>query len=158
MSELTPASPGDDATERAVQPVDLRDWVDFSQAEARQVRVFATDQLTQDLLCVEPQQATNVLVYERADVVYTVIGGRAWFVTDQGEAGLDPLASVLVPAGVHHGIDNRGTDPLIVLAVASPPDDDRGADRPLVRLANAVREPDTTGSVGRRLRAFLAGQ
>ncbi len=151
MTDDTPAG-------REVQPVDLRDWVDFSRAEARRTRVFATATLVQDLWCVEPQQATAVLVYADADVTYTVLGGRAWFVTDQGEAGLDPLASVLVPAGVHHGIDNRGSDPLIVLAVGAPPDEDRGADRPLVRLANAVREDDTTGAVGARLRRFLAGQ
>ncbi len=157
MSEPEPPTLPDTDPSGAVQPVDLRDWVDFSTAEARRVRVFATASLTQDLWCIEPQQATNVLRYDGVDVVYTVIGGRSWFVTEQGEAGLDPLASVLVPAGVTHGIDNRGTDPLIVLAVASPPAGDGDTDEPLTRLANAVRPADTTGGIGARLRAFLAG-
>ena len=141
-----------------VQPVDLRDWVVFDTEQATRVRVFATASLTHDLWCLEPQQATSVLRYGTADVTYTVLGGRAWFVTEQGEAGLDPLASLLVPAGVTHGIDNRGADPLIVLAVGAPPDDDEGAGAPLTRLATAVRPRDTNGSVGQRLRAFLAGQ
>lgn len=149
-----PEPPG----EREVMPVDLRDWVDFSMEEARRVRVFATPSLAQDLWCVEPQQATSVLRYEDADLTYTVLGGRCWFVTDQGEVGLDALASVLVPAGVAHGLDNRGTDPLIVLAASAPPSTGGGPDRPLTRLAEAIRPDDTTGGIGRRLREFLAGQ
>jgi|GEM_PF-803714 len=141
-----------------VQPVDLRDWVSFDTEQATRVRVFATASLTHDLWCLEPQQATSVLRYGTADVTYTVLGGRAWFVTEQGEAGLEPLASLLVPAGVTHGIDNRGADPLIVLAAGAPPDDDETAGAPLTRLATAVRPRDTTGSIGQRLRAFLAGQ
>jgi quercetin dioxygenase-like cupin family protein len=54
-------------------------------------------------------------------VTYTVIAGRSWFVTEDGEIGLDPLGSMLVPPGDAHGIDNRAPDPLIVLAVSSPP-------------------------------------
>lgn len=140
-----------------VLPVDLRDWVDFSTESARRVRVFRTDALQQDLWCVEPQQATEVLRYADTDVTYTVLGGRAWFVTEQGEAGLDPLASLLVPAGVTHGIDNRGADPLIVLAVGGPPGDSGGPDEPLTNLARAVRPSDSSGSVLERIRRFVAG-
>lgn len=139
----------------AVVPVDLRDWVDFSTEQATRVRVFATPSLTHDLWCIEPQQATTVLRYGATDVTYTVIGGRAWFVTEQGEAGLEPLASLLVPAGVTHGIDNRGADPLIVLAAAGPPADDEGPGTPLTSLARAIRPADTTGAVGSRFRRFL---
>lgn len=138
-----------------VRPVDLRDWVDFDRSHATRVRVFRTDALSQDLWCLEPQQATAVLRHGEADITYTVLGGRAWFVTEQGEAGLDPLASLLVPAGVTHGIDNRGADPLIVLAVAGPPSDDEQPGRPLTTLAEAVRPADTTGTVGSRLRRFI---
>ncbi len=140
-----------------VLPVDLRDWVDFSVDAARRVRVFRTEALQQDLWCIEPQQATEVLRYEATDVTYTVLAGRAWFVTEQGDAGLDPLASLLVPAGVTHGIDNRAADPLVVLAVGSPPGDIVEPDEPLTRLGAAVREADTTGGVGRRLMQFLQG-
>jgi len=140
-----------------VLPVDLRDWVDFSTAQARRVRIFSTVSLQQDLWCLEPRQATEVLRYAATDVTYTVVGGRAWFVTDQGEAGLDPLASLLVPAGVTHGIDNRGADPLIVLAVGGPPGEYEEPDQPLTNLARAVRPADTSGGVGERLRRFISG-
>lgn len=155
------AEPGEQLPETdptgEVMPVDLRDWVDFSVDEPRRVRVFRTDALQQDLWCLEPRQATPVLRYEETDVTYTVIGGRAWFVTEQGEAGLDPLASLLVPAGVTHGIDNREADPLIVLAVGAPPGDLQEPDQPLTNLARAVRTEDSTGGVGERIRRFLAG-
>ncbi len=155
--------PSDDALPDAeptgeVLPVDLRDWVDFSVDAARRIRVFRTDSLQQDLWCIEPQQASEVLRYEATDVTYTVLAGRAWFVTEQGDAGLDPLASLLVPAGVTHGIDNRAADPLVVLAVGSPPGDLVAPGEPLTRLGAAVREADTTGGVGRRLMEFLQGK
>jgi quercetin dioxygenase-like cupin family protein len=102
-------------------PVDLRDWVRFSTEAAVRVRVQRTAQLAVDLWCIEPQQATAVLRAE-GDVTYTVLAGRSWFVTEEGDIGLDPLGSMLVGRGVAHGIDNRAPDPLIVLAVSSPPD------------------------------------
>lgn len=102
-------------------PVDLRDWVRFSTTEAVRVRVQRTGQLAVDLWCIEPQQATEVLRAE-GDLTYTVLAGRSWFVTEDGDVGLDPLGSILIPRGVAHGIDNRAPDPLIVLAVSSPPD------------------------------------
>ena len=133
-----------------VRPVDLRDWVDFTRDEARRTRVFATDRLAHDLWCIEPQQSTGVLQYADTDVTYTVIGGRSWFVTEQGEIGLDPMGAVLVPAGVVHGIDNRGADPLIVAAVSAPPDD-ATADDPVGDGGAAVRDDAQHGRRRRRL-------
>jgi quercetin dioxygenase-like cupin family protein len=134
--EDTPDGPG-----TTVRPVDLRDWVDFSRKEARRTRVFATDQLAQDLWCIQPQQATPVLHHPDADVTYTVIAGRSWFVTDQGEIGLDPMGALLVPAGVVHGIDNRGADPLIVSASMAPPGGDP-EDQPVADTGAAIRDDE----------------
>lgn len=104
-----------------VRPVDLRDYAQFRPGSANRTRVFATDQLALDLWCVEPGASTGVLHHPAQDVTYTVIGGRSWFVTDDGEVGLDPMGALLVPADTVHGIDNRAPDPLIVLAVSAPP-------------------------------------
>lgn len=137
-----------------VRPVDLRDWVDFSRDRARRVRVLRGDALALDLWCIEPQQSTGVLQYAEADVTYTVIGGRSWFVTEQGEIGLDPLAAMMVPAGTLHGIDNRGADPLIVSAATAPPDPD-DEDDPVVDEAAAIRDDDQYGRVRRRLQGAV---
>ncbi|TVP69986.1 MAG: hypothetical protein EA340_06285 [Nitriliruptor sp.] len=104
-----------------VRPVDLRDYADFRRGPATRVRVFASEQLALDLLCIEPGASSGVLHHPDQDVTYTVIGGRSWFVTDDGELGLDPMGAMLVPADTVHGIDNRLPDPLIVLAAVAPP-------------------------------------
>lgn len=157
-SPETPGVPPDDAPDDAVpsvRAVDLRDYVDFSTAAARRVRVHATGALAVDLWCIEPQQATEVLLYDDIDVAYAVLGGRSWFVTDEGEIGLDPLGSLLVPAGVAHGIDNRGTDPLIVLASQSPPGE-QPQDAPVTTTGAAIR--GEIGGIARAVRTMLGGR
>jgi mannose-6-phosphate isomerase-like protein (cupin superfamily) len=151
-SDDAPTPTADEAPDRApsVRPVDLRDYVDFSRGEATRVRVFASDHLALDLWCVEPQQATPVLHLPDRDVTYTVVGGRSWFVTDDGEVGLDPLGAMLVPAGVVHGIDNRAPDPLIVVAVSSPPSDEAET-TPVSEEAAAVRYDPGPGALRRLL-------
>ncbi len=154
MDDHEPTSPVDQpaAAGGEVVPTDLRDWVRFDPDAAQRVRVLATDDLAVDLWCLEPQQATSVLMDDAVDIIYTVIGGRSWFVTDQGEVGLDPMGAMLVPAGVAHGIQNRGVDPLIVHAAASP--GGAGSDRPVVDTAEAIRT-DQPRRVSRAIRGLL---
>ncbi|MDP8960864.1 MAG: hypothetical protein M3N32_04510 [Actinomycetota bacterium] len=143
----------------AVRPVDLRDYAAFDRGAARRVRVFATDVITMDLWCLEPWQDTSVLHYEDVDVVYTVIGGNAWFATDQGELGLGPLGAILVPSGIAHGIGNRTADPVIVVASASPPDVPSGrvtTDEPVERTNRAVHRPGGRPSLADRLRGLIS--
>lgn len=154
MSDLHPPDVPDGPTPRptadAVRPVDLRDYVDFSADAARRTRVHVTARIAHDLWCIEPQQATPVLQYADTDVTYTVIGGRSWFVTDQGEVGLDPMGSLLVPAGVAHGIDNRGADPLIVAAVSAPPEAG-DEDAPVSDAGAAIRDDAQYGRARRKV-------
>ncbi len=138
----------------AVRPVDLRDYVAFHPDAAQRVRVFATPGLAVDLWCLEPQQSTPVIHDERADITYTVLGGKSWFVTEEGEIGLDPMGALLVPAGVVHGIDNRAPDPLVVVASSSPPTaPDAGEDDPVSDDGAAIREDPRArrGAVARML-------
>lgn len=154
--EPAPDAPAADEPPSVV-PVDLRDYVSFSQEAAQRVRVFVTATVSLDLWCIEPQQATGVLRYPDADVTYTVVGGRSWFVTEEGEVGLDPMGGLLVPRGVHHGIDNRGTDPLIVIASMSPPDAGAAAE-PVERRYEAIRVEDQgRGRITRALGRLLGG-
>jgi quercetin dioxygenase-like cupin family protein len=148
-----PSVPMDAESSLRVTPVDLRDWVTFSTAQAVRVRVSASEVLAVDLWCLEPQQATGVLRYDEDDVSYTVIGGRSWFVTEEGEVGLDPLGNLLVPAGVTHGIDNRAPDPLIIVAVSSP-GDGLPPDAPSSTEARAIRPEPATVSPLRRFTAL----
>ncbi len=143
--------PGMDTVDPALPlPVDLRDWVRFSTTEATRVRVLRTPQLAIDLWCIEPRQATDVLTLPEADVTYTVLAGRSWFATAEGDIGLDPLGALLVPAGTAHGIDNRAPDPLIVMAVSAPPDAVM-PEAPISDAAVAVRDDPTPGGGMRAL-------
>ena len=103
--------------------VDLRDYVDFDLEVPWGRRVFLTDVLACDVVCLEPDQIIEPRTFETADTVYTVLGGRAWVVTDAEEVTLQPLQAVMIPAGTPHGLRNAAADPLIVQAVTSPPDD-----------------------------------
>lgn len=132
-------------------PVDLRDYVVFTSGHATRVRTLAGDHLALDLWCVEPQQSTGVLQYAAHDVVYTVIGGRCWFVTEAGDVGLDPMGALLVPAGTVHGIDNRGADPLILSMAMAPPDEvDVSAP---TGPGLAIRDDSQYGTLGQKARA-----
>ena len=104
-------------------PVDLRDYVLFDPAAAAGRRVFATDVVAVDLVCLEPGQTLPARAFPTADAIYTVLGGRAWIVTDDAEVTLDPLQSVMMPATVPHGLRNASPDPLILQVVISPPDE-----------------------------------
>lgn len=119
-------------------PVDLRDYVRFDPDAPVRVRVLATDVLSVELWCLEPQQDTGVLQYPDSDVTYTVLGGYAWIVTDEGEIGLGPLGAIMVTAGTAHGLDNRAADPLVVLACAAPPAAPGPPDTPVASDGRAV--------------------
>ncbi len=106
---------------------DLRDYVDFDLDAAAGRRVFTTDVVAVDLVCLEPAQVVPARTLAGADAIYTVLGGRAWVVTDEAEVTLEPLQAVVVPAGVPHGVRNDGADPLILQVVVSPPDEMPGS-------------------------------
>jgi quercetin dioxygenase-like cupin family protein len=119
--------PTDETSERGARadpvPVDLRDYVEFDLEGAAGRRVFATDVVAVDLVCLEPGQSVAARSFATADAIYTVLGGIAWVVTDDAEVTLHALQSVLIPATVPHGIRNDSPDPLILQVVVSPPDE-----------------------------------
>ena len=107
--------------------VDLRDYVDFDLDAAVGRRIFTTEVVAVDLVCLEPGQVIEARTLGGADAIYTVLGGRVWVVTDDAEVTLDPLQAVVVPAGIPHGLRNDGIDPLILQVVVSPPDEMPGS-------------------------------
>ena len=136
--------------------VDLRDYVDFDLAAATGRRIFTTDVVAVDLVCLEPGQVVEPRTLAGADAIYTVLGGRAWVVTDEVEVTLEPLQAVVVPAGIPHALRNDGVDPLIVQVVVSPPDEMPGS---VLGPAVATTEQPTAEprSVLDRLRRVLGG-
>lgn len=100
---------------------DLRDHVAFDSDRAVRSRVHETDLLAVDMLSVEPGQQLAARTHDESDTLYVVIGGRAWIVTEHEEVTLDPLQTVLIPAGTPHGVRNDSPDPLVLQVVSSLP-------------------------------------
>lgn len=149
-------APADDDPPPRPTPVDLRDYVEFDLSLPAGRRVVETDVLALDLICLEPDQTLQARTFTTADAVYTVLGGRAWVVTDEHEVTLDPLQAILIPAGVSHGLRNSSADPLILQVVTSPPDEAPVV--PAGRAEEAVREEAEArarGSLVDRLRRSL---
>lgn len=130
--------------------VDLRDYVDFDVGGASDRRVFSTDVVAVDIVCLEPWQEVQARTFHEADAIYTVLGGIAWLVTDEAQVTLSALQSVMVPATVPHGIRNNYPDPLVLQVVVSPPEE---APKAVV----GPREPDgeTSSEPGRSWRDRL---
>lgn len=116
-------------SEQVFEPIarDLRDYVDFDLEAASGRRIFTTDVVAVDLVCLEPGQVVDARTLGGADAIYTVLGGQVWVVTDDAEVTLDPLQAVVVPAGIPHGLRNDGADPLILQVVVSPPEEMPGS-------------------------------
>lgn len=140
--------------------VDLRDYVTFDTAGAAGRRVFATDVLAVDVVCLEPWQTVDAREFETADAIYTVLGGAAWVVTDTAEVTLAALQSLMVPAQVAHGLRNESADPLILQVVISPPDEAPEAvlgPAPSEPAAGGGRSGTTRPGLLERLRRVLGG-
>ena len=151
-------SPAMDASPFEPMAVDLRDYVDFDLAAAAGRRVFTTDVVAVDLVCLEPAQLIEARTLAGADAIYTVLGGRVWVVTDDAEVTLDPLQAVVIPAGTPHGLRNDGADPLILQVVVSPPDEMPGSIPGPVPLAEAETvATDERPGVLDRMRKVLGG-
>ena len=133
--------------------VDLRDYIVFDPAGPIQRRVFATDVVGVDLVCLEPKQSMSARAFPTADAVYTVLGGRAWVVTDEAEVTLEPLQSVMVPTTIWHGVRNDSPDPLILQVIVSPPDEVPAVSDP---VASPSRQKPKRSALD-RLRKALGG-
>ena len=140
--------------------VDLRDYVDFDLAAAVGRRVVTTDVVAVDIVCLEPGQVIEARTLTGADVIYTVLGGRVWVVTDETEVTLEPLQAVVIPAAIPHGLRNDGADPLILQVVVSPPDEMPESvigPAPAAAEAAAAAPAEPKPSVLDRMRRVLGG-
>lgn len=148
----------DPAGESGPVAVDLRSYVDFDLEGATGRRVFTTDVVAVDIVCLEPAQVVPARTLAGADAIYTVLGGNAWVVTDDAEVTLSPLQAVIVPAGVPHGVRNDGADPLILQVVVSPPDEMPGSVHgPAPDAADIAPPGEPPPGLVARLRRVLGG-
>ncbi len=93
----------------------------FAPEKMVKASVFQTPRLYYDVYCLLPGQAQKVHAHAGSDKVYLVLTGRAHVTLGDEEAELAPEDAVLCPAGVPHGVANRGDAPATLLVVTTPP-------------------------------------
>jgi mannose-6-phosphate isomerase-like protein (cupin superfamily) len=72
------------------------------------------------LNCLEPGQAQHAHVHGDQDKFYFVLEGEGEFQIGEESVKAGPGMTVLAPAGVTHGVNNTGTERLVILMGLTP--------------------------------------
>jgi len=82
--------------------------------------LFESGRLMLGLNCLEPGQAQLAHMHEAQDKFYYVVEGEAEFEVGEAKQTAGPGSVVWAPAGVGHGVENRGTARLVLLVGIAP--------------------------------------
>ncbi len=98
-----------------------RDHVGSRQDKHYKATLFEGDHLMVGLNCLEPGQSQPIHDHGGADKVYVVMEGRGLFKVGEEtrEAGVGEV--VWASAGVPHGVENQGSQRLVLLVSIAPP-------------------------------------
>ncbi|MCI0483155.1 MAG: cupin domain-containing protein [candidate division NC10 bacterium] len=100
--------------------VKLEDIQRFSPERMVKAPLFETDRFFADLYCFEPGQAQKPHSHLDSDKVYVVCEGQGRFRVGDEERDLGAASAILAPAGVEHGVVNRGPGRLVLLVFMAP--------------------------------------
>ena len=92
----------------------------FSPEKGQKIGLFRTERSMADLHCLLPGQAQKPHIHEASDKIYYVIEGTGRFRIGHEERELSAGAAVLAPASVEHGVENPGSNPLVLFVVVAP--------------------------------------
>ncbi|HET7876366.1 MAG TPA: cupin domain-containing protein [Methylomirabilota bacterium] len=98
-----------------------KDHVRFAPDKMARVSLSSTDRTQLDLYCVAPGQSQKAHTHEAQDKIYYVLEGTGRFTLAGREMTLEAGETLVVAAGVEHGLLNDGPHPLLVLVVVAPP-------------------------------------
>src|SRR3954469_12159968 len=101
----------------AVQRLDVRR---FDAAKMQKLNLFETARFFCDVYCLEPGQAQKPQAPAGSDKLYAVLEGTVVARIGAEEATLAPGDAVPAPAGVDHGVENRGTTRAALLVFMAP--------------------------------------
>jgi quercetin dioxygenase-like cupin family protein len=104
-----------------VGKIRVRDFAKFSPDRMAKVAIASTPRVQLDLYCVTPGQSQKAHTHADLDKIYYVLEGSGRFSLGGTTEVLAPGEMLVAPAGVEHGLDNVGSDPLLVLVVVAPP-------------------------------------
>jgi mannose-6-phosphate isomerase-like protein (cupin superfamily) len=92
----------------------------FLRERPIRVTLFDRARLICDLICLEAEQRENRRTLDASDSLYVVLEGQAHIRVGAQIEELEEQDAVLVPPGVEHLIENRGSGRLTVLAMITP--------------------------------------
>lgn len=87
--------------------------------------LFQGRHLMVGLNCLEPRQVQPLHDHSGADKVYVVMEGEGTFIVGDETRTAGPGEVIWAPAGVPHGVENRGSARLTLLVGIAPPPETR---------------------------------
>ncbi len=101
--------------------ITVKDHAKLQPDKMAKIALATTSRAQLDLYCLAPGQTQKPHVHGDQDKICYVLEGRGRFVVHKDEAILEAGEAIVAPAGVSHGIENAGEQPLLVLVVVTPP-------------------------------------
>lgn len=89
----------------------------FSPEKMQKVNLFETGRFFCDVYCFEPGQTQKTHSHEGSDKLYYVLEGKGTFTIGDEKRELGPHDSTLAESGVPHGVENTGSEKLVVIAM-----------------------------------------
>lgn len=99
----------------------IEDHVKLDASKMAKVALATTTRAQLDLYCVAPGQSQKPHTHGDQDKIYYVLEGAGRFSLAGEDLRLASGEALIARAGVEHGLQNDGTDPLLVLVVVTPP-------------------------------------
>ena len=82
--------------------------------------VWQGEHVTVGLNCLEPNQIQSVHAHQGADKIYFVLEGNGHFTVGDEERKAGAGSLVIAPAGIPHGVTNKGSERLSLLVAIAP--------------------------------------
>lgn len=97
-----------------------RDFVGTKTDKFYKATLFQGENLMVGLNCLEPGQVQHVHDHADQDKFYFVLEGVGLFTVGEEIMEVGPNHVVWAAAGVPHGVENRGTEQLVILMGIAP--------------------------------------
>lgn len=104
----------------AMERINIFEKAGFSDAKMKKVPLFSSERFACDLYCLQPGQSQKPHAHEGMDKVYVTLEGEGIVQIGEETAPLGACQAVHAGSNVVHGIENRGTQQLVVLTFLAP--------------------------------------
>ena len=99
------------------------DWRDFEGSNVEKffkATLWQGDHVMVGINCLEPNQTQPVHAHMGADKFYFVLTGRGSFTVGEDEMAVEQGGLIVAPAGIQHGVTNKGGERLSLLVAIAP--------------------------------------